>query len=237
MVSSQSVSQDKVSLGLDPTDPFAKEPRACTLAILDSSFQCTFTDWNYSLAGEGLLPSAAKGKQFILAIDGPQGLAGKAGARMRDCERALSTPGKSPYDFPERHVPFAGFIQGSVKLFHNLYEDSSRFRIAAVRGNAAENANLIEIYPGKAWPILNGGKPLKKKSSPLGLQERHRLLVARGIIFPPKFRFTHDHLDAALCAWIAYLFSRQQVQLIGEPPNEDQEAHVLREGYIVQPNS
>lgn len=229
-------SRDTVFLGLDPTDPFAKRPRPCTLAMLDSDLHCDFAEWEYSLLGKGLLPASVGQGAFVIAIDGPQGLAGKPELRMRSCERQLGTPGKSPYELPDPRAPYSGFIRGSVKLFYELYKNSDRFCLAGAVQSAATEANLIEIYPGRAWPVLSGGRLLHKKSTSLGRSQRQELLAVTRMKFRQGVVLTHDHLDAALGAWIAYLFHRGQVTYVGEPPFEDAEARVLREGYIIQPN-
>ena len=225
-------------LGLDLADPYAAHVRPSTLAILGPDLNCEFEDWHYSQAGEDLPPIRVESTHITLAIDGPQGLAGASGMTMRLCERKLGTAGKSPYGFPNPTRIYAGLIRGSVLLFYTLYS-SNRFRLFGAPSSSSAKSNLLEVYPGGAWPLLAGGQRLAKKRTISGRGQRRMILEAQGMQFPTSLMLTHDHLDAALCAWVAYLHYLRKTWWVGAPPVADTEKdtrmRVLREGYIVQP--
>ena len=46
---------------------------------------------------------------------------------------------------------------------------------------------------------------------------------------------THDQLDAAIAAYIAYLFTTSKTTEYGQDPFEDDSSGILREGLIIQP--
>jgi len=99
-------------------------------------------------------------------------------------------------------------------------------------------ANLIEVYPGSAWSVLAGHR-LKKKSLLDGRRARYDLLVRRGLTFAQGYSIerppTHDQLDAAVAAYLAYLFKSGKTSDYGRNPFEDAGLGLLREGLIVQP--
>jgi len=226
---------EPVFVGIDLTDPFSKCQRRCTRAILKADLSCTFDKWTYARTGSAIVPSQLVHLPYIVAIDGPQGLAGSAGAKMRICERQLRAAGKSSYTFRPIGQPYAGFVRGSVELFYSLYR-SATFRIHGM--DQEPEANLIEVYPGAAWPVL-ADQTLRDKKLLEGRKDRHDLLARLGITFTHKQGIemppTHDQLDAVLAAYIAYLFSIGKTNDHGEKPFEDTSTKILREGLIVQP--
>ena len=224
----------RVFIGLDLTDPTAATPRPCDYAVLDSDLNCSFGQWTYREDGAGIIPEPALGRSFILAVDGPQGLASDAGATMRESERIVNAPGHSTYDLPEEGTPFAGFIAGSVRLFHRLVVSGSRFRLLGYDGAPASDATLLEVYPGGAWKLL-ADQPLARKTSPEGRRQRVELIESAGVRLPESPAPTHDQLDAAMAAWTAYKFRRGEASIVGRAPELDIAAGVIREGYIVQP--
>ena len=60
-----------------------------------------------------------------------------------------------------------------------------------------------------------------------------------GIQFSPKYTIeappTHDQLDAAIAAYVAYLLTIGETMEYGQNPFEDERLGVLREGLIIQP--
>ena len=116
-------------VGVDLTDPAASAPRPCDIAVLDGELTCTFSQWDYREDGLSIVPAQVVGRPFVLAIDGPQGLAGEPGATVRESERSVNAPGRSPYELPSNGRPYAGFIAGSVRLFHALVTSGARFRL------------------------------------------------------------------------------------------------------------
>lgn len=224
-------------IGLDMVDGCRPSPRKVDVAFLDRSLVCTFDQWDFHPGGKGLFPGQLKPRGFILAIDGPQGLAGSPGDRMRKCERAGGAAGKSPYDFPPLNRPFAGFIVSSVRLFAALWQ-SRMFHLHGFQAEPAHQATLIEVYPGKAWADLARRVQIsltEKKQRLEGRSQRQRLLEAVGIRLPGSGLPTHDQLDAALAGLIAFRFAAGRTIQQGAPPFWDASKQVLREGFIVYP--
>ena len=221
-------------IGLDLADPYAAKKRRCDVAVVDPDLHCTFDDWAFDEAGSGIVPSRALGRAFILAIDGPQGLAGEQGAAMRQSERLVNAPGHTPYEFPDDGRPYAGLITASVKLFYRLVTSGSRFRLLGLDGVPPSDANLMEVFPGAAWRET-AERPLPAKRTQEGRGARYELLQRLGLTFDAGELPTDDQLDAAMAAWVAHRFDFEDVRIEGQAPELDDEAGVIREGYIVQP--
>ena len=220
-------------IGLDLTDLSKHPARAVDYAILDESLECSFGQWHYRGSLEDIIPPIVQNNPFVMAIDGPQGLAGTPGARMRVAEKKLGTPGKSPYGSPHSG-PFAGYVRGSVHLFRQLALEDPRFILCGLEGSNGCKANLIEVYPGHAWQQMSGRK-LSKKTSAEGRGERMHIVEHCGVTLPDRNLPTHDQLDAAIAAWTAYRYVQGRVHLHGHPPFFDSAADIIREGYIVEP--
>ncbi len=221
-------------IGLDLTDPSAGKRRPCDVAVLGPDLRCSFSTWDYKEDGSGIIPNKALGKAFVLAIDGPQGLAGDIGASMRESERLVNAPGRTPYTFPEDGRPYSGLITGSVKLFYQLVTSGSRFRLLGMDGTTPSDANLLEVFPGRAFREV-GGASLPAKRTLEGRKARFELLKSLEVQFPSDKVPTTDQLDAAMAAWVAYCFDRGETRAEGQAPELDEQAGVIREGYIVCP--
>jgi hypothetical protein len=221
-------------VGLDLTDPYAGRKRPCDLAVLGPALDCTFAKWNYQADGTGIVPSRALGRSFIMAVDGPQGLAGKPEATVRESERLVNAPGRTPFDLPEPGKPYAGFIKGSVLLFYRLVTSGSRFRLLGLDDVPAGDANLIEVYPGGAWKIVSD-QPLPPKRTVDGRSARVDVLKSLGITFESRDLPTDDQLDAALAAWTAFSFDQGRAKAEGLNPEMDHEVGAVREGFVVHP--
>lgn len=221
-------------IGLDLSDPFAMITRPCDVAVLGPELDCTFSRWDYRSDGTGIIPLRAVGRSFILAIDGPQALAGQPDATVRESERLVGAPGRTPYDFPEPGRPFAGFIKGSVQLFHNLVTSGSRFRLLGMEDVPPTDANLLEVFPGSAWKIL-APAPLPAKRTLDGRRARRDLLREMGVAFPTDDLPTDDQLDAAIAAFVAWTYDNGNAKVVGAAPYIDEATGAIREGYIVQP--
>jgi len=235
----------KYFIGIDLSDITRDPPRPSARAVLNvvnHKLHCQFDEWEKSQGPLALVPSYVKGSDFILAIDGPQGLAGDQSCNMRVAERKLATPGKSPYLPPTlpSNFPYASFVWGAVKLFFSLSEDyGNLFRLYGAQSVKRSQANLIEVYPGKGWLCLKEPSiTLPKKKSLDGRKCRYALLERLDIKFPHKFTIErppcHDQLDAALAAYTAYLFESEGTCDKGKAPWKDKD--FLREGIIVQPH-
>jgi len=224
-------------IGLDMVDGCRPSPRKVDLASLDRSLVCTFDQWDFDSSGKGLFPGQLGPAGFVLAIDGPQGLAGSPGDLMRKCERVGGVAGKTPYDFPPLDRPFAGFIVSSVRLFATLWQ-SGKFHLHGLPSSSSHEGSLIEVYPGKAWADLAKRTQMlltEKKQRSEGRRQRQRLLEASGIRLSLSSLPTHDQLDAALAALIAFFFAEGKATEQGTRPFWDDASHVLREGFIVYP--
>ncbi len=139
-------SSGRYFVGRDLTDPSVAKPRPCDVAVLDSSLRCIFDTWPYSEAGASIVPVSVLGRAFVLAIDGPQGLAGTKDAAARESESVLNTQAKTPYVLPAKFSP--GYVKGSVQLFHRLVTSGGRFRLLGMNGVSTRDVNLLEVYPG-----------------------------------------------------------------------------------------
>jgi hypothetical protein len=228
--------ESAIFIGVDLSDPFARHKRPSTRAIIEMNLSCIFDEWEYNPTGNQIISDKIRPMRFILAIDGPQGLAKNPECTMRFSERELGAAGKSPYVFRPIGQPYAGFVQGSVNLFYALHK-SQRFQLYGLESKNI-NANLIEVYPGAAWPVIAGHK-LQKKRLLAGRQSRYELLMRVGVKFSPNYTIemppTHDQLDATMAAYTAYLFSIGKTTKHGQNPFEDEKLGILREGFIVQP--
>ena len=175
-----------------------------------------------------MIPEDVAAEGFVVAIDGPQGLAAK-GRTMRQAERLLRAAGKSGESFARAGSPYAGFVRGSVELFGALRKSG-----LGLLGEAPwETTTLLEVYPGDAWPKWAGRRP-PKKTLPSGRRARYDILREHGLELPVGCdAITHDQLDAAAAALIAYLWATGNAREFGDPPVWDSEAGCLREGIIV----
>ena len=224
-------------VGLDMVDGTRPSPRRVDLAFLDESLLVKFGAWDFEPHGRGLYPSELAEEGFLLAIDGPQGLAMSPGDTMRVCERIAGAPGHASYDFPAPSMPFSGFVTSSVRLFAALWR-SGTFHLHGAPVSSNHMASLIEVYPGRAWPDLAtiaGIGLTENKQRREGRRQRQRVLKAMGLRLPPGQLPTHDQLDAAVAAFTGYLFARGKAREEGEPPFWDAPNEVLREGFIVYP--
>jgi len=172
-----------IFIRIDLSDPYAKQKRPCDRATIGMDLNCVFDEWDYNSTGNQIIPDEILPIPFILAIDGPQGLAGNPENTMRLSERKLGTAGKSPYAFQPIRQPNAGFIKGSIELYYSLVDKG--FHLHRLKAEKADT-NLIEVYPGSAWPVIAGYR-LQKKRLLVGRQSRYELLTRVGIKFSPKY--------------------------------------------------
>ena len=223
-------------IGVDLADPTVEDPRPVDIAVLDLDLKCTFSSWIYREDGAGIIPDIALGRSFIMAIDGPQGLAGDKQAKARESERIVNAPGKCAYELPSEGSPYAGLISGSVALFYRLISSGSRFRLLGLDSNVQGEPNLMEVYPGGVWRTLTQTQLSSKRTSS-GRQQRSGILRSLGLDIPQELTPSADQLDAALCAWIGYQFYVGAADAEGLPPSLDEEYGVIREGFVVRPST
>jgi len=215
-------------IGLDLTDPYAKQARRVDVALVDERGHCEFAalpghDVRRALAR---MPAGSR-KGDILIIDGPLALA-SPGCRLRECERILATAGKTPDVLPvPGSRPYAGFVRGSVELAMELAGDGW-----APAADEVAPATMLEAYPGCSWRAL-AGRRLPRKTTAEGFRARSLLLLRNGLRFLEAPQ-THDQLDAGLCAWLGWTLRHapERIRLVG--PRAFELAGHLREGSILQ---
>ncbi|NPC75932.1 DUF429 domain-containing protein [Corallococcus exiguus] len=225
-------------VGWDLTDPFARAPRPVDEAIVDGDGRVRFSQrvWpsareRYGLDPEALAEAFAVGPGDVVVVDGPQALA-NPGAKVRDAERKLRAPGRTPDVLPVPGEPFAGFVRGSVLLFAAL-RAHVRVPMLDLDTPSLSHARLFEAFPGATWRALAVEK-LGAKSTPEGRARRQALLEASGLRFEDSGTCTHDQLDAALCAWLGWLTRTRprDVIAVGLPLTRVAD-ETLREGRIL----
>lgn len=225
-------------VGWDLSDPFSRRPRPVDIAVVDTRGQVRFdqrrwppVDRSGRLDGEALAAAFPVMPDEVLVVDGPQALA-RPGALVREAERLLRAPGRTPDVLPVPGKPFCGFVRGSVLLFAAL-RSLGTLELLDVDVPEVGQARLFEAFPGATWRRLDGGR-LGKKDTAEGRAQRRERLETEGLRFPPGALPTHDQLDAALCAWLGWLTrsSPQRVHAVGTPLWVDSEGW-LREGRIL----
>ncbi len=227
-------------LGLDLTDPFSRHPRPVDVAEVDARGLVRFSEVSWPsvqpggwLSREALCASFPVGPEDVCVVDGPHALA-RPGARVREAERLLRAPGRTPDVLPEPGPPFHGFMRGSVLLFAVLRSShGGALPLLDVDTPDVRRARLFEAFPGATWRTLAVDK-LGAKASPEGRAQRKALLEAEGLRFLSGELPTHDALDAALCAWLGWLTrsAPECVRAVGTPAWVDSEGW-LREGRIL----
>lgn len=161
----------------------------------------------------------------IVALDGPQGLAGLPGAKARACERALSSAACVGHELPAPGRPSSGFVAGSVRFFASLNRRTS----SRLHGTCSHSeANLIEVCPAAGWPVLAERKPVGTLAKKAALLERRRLTLR-------PLALTGSFVDAVFAALAGACFRAGAAGSVGHGPWLDHAVGLLREGYIVQP--
>jgi len=172
---------------------------------------------------------------FILAVDGPQGLA-DLGRTQRACEQILGTPGRTPSELPPdaEGAPFQGYIRSSIDLFAALVDatDTACY-LTGLKGSSRSDANLFEVFPGAEWVVL-AGKRLARKTTVAGRKERRQLFHLLGLVFPAEFSLpTADQNDALVGSFLAWCLRHEPdavVQVGDAPTSLDGQ---IREGFIL----
>ncbi|MDY7233172.1 DUF429 domain-containing protein [Hyalangium rubrum] len=215
------------------SDPFARRPRPVDVAVVDARGRVSFEErrWPKALDAEALVAAFPVEPLDVVVVDGPQALA-RPGASVREAERLLRAPGRTPDVLPVPGKPFCGFVRGSVLLFAALHRLGT-LEMLDVDTTELGRARLFEAFPGATWRQWNVEK-LGKKASPEGRATRRALLEAEGLCFPTGELPTHDQLDATLCAWLGWLTraAPERVHAVGLPLRMDSEGW-LREGRIL----
>lgn len=236
-------------VGVDLIDCNAKSPRPVDVAILrptgDGAGVIRFEQFRFTHPTDSAWPmnvvSAVEKFQngrTVFVVDGPQALA-QPPNKTRVVERLLRTPAHTPSEVPlPRSRPFAGYIRTSIDFFNALVLQG--FHLADLDGVGQEQVNLIETYPGAAWPRLHSGpSPLRSKSTIEGRKQRTAILEGIGCRFENSKLATHDELDAALCAALGWRWfvptDGLKVALTGDVQAYRDDFRILREGRMLMP--
>jgi len=175
------------------------------------------------------------------AIDGPQGLP-VPGQRTRRCDREAGVPTKSlPANRAELAVwpLYHPFLTAGVELFWSAYEQERASVLGLVL--IPDTGVVCETYPRyvarRLWPDLKLPSKRRDPSSYLDViwsRLREAGYTCAGDISRP------DHVDAILCALAAeacLLADGLPGGTVGDPPTADPAERVLREGFLVAPES
>jgi predicted nuclease with RNAse H fold len=226
-------------VGWDLTDPYSRACRPVDIAEVDTRGRVRFSEvrWPAAPSRGGdfdpvvLAAAFTVGAEDVLVVDGPQALA-RPGAQVREAERLLRAPGRTPDVLPVPGRPFCGFVRGSVLLFAGLRARGGLPMLDVDTASMSE-ARLFEAFPGATWRVLAVEK-LGAKASREGRERRRAVLEENGLRFPEGALPTHDQLDAALCAWLGWLTRKapERVVAVGAPLTVDAQGW-LREGRIL----
>ena len=196
-------------VGIDLTSS-ARRPTACL--GLDSELRLA---WHDLLSTDSDIRKAIEGcHPDIVAIDSPIGLPrglccldescscrAASPAAGRICERELSRRGIPCYYTTKRSI-----IKDMV------------YRAAGLKREIGSmGVNVIEVYPYAARVMLFG-RPIPSKMSRTGVSFlRDRLVELMPQLVPHVMSFNHDLCDALVAAYTAYLYTRGEVELLGDP--------------------
>ena len=199
--------------------PHAGHVHPVTVAVMDRWRRVSFRTWSFDPSGAGILAPEVSREGFLLAIGAPQGLP-ERNAALRRCDAELSRRPRPRESIPE-----------SVRLFAALRENGY-----GVLGEAArDDVCLLETCPDDLWRKW-ARRRLPSVALPSGRRARHDILHGLGLELPlGRDAITKDELDAAACAFAAYLWATDKARVVGSAPRFDPELRVLREGQIVSP--
>lgn len=196
-------------IGVDLTSA-AKKPTACV--ALDRELHLTLL--NFLLSDGQIIEAIERYQPSIVAIDAPLSLPNGlccleescpcqslSSAKGRVCERELSR-----HRIPCYYTTKKSIIKDMVYRGMALKDEIT-----------ARGYQVIEVYPYAAKVRLLG-RHIPKKITPEGiafLKERLAALFPHPI--PYLERFNHDLCDALLAAYTAYLYTKGEIEIIGDP--------------------
>lgn len=177
---------------------------------------------------------------LYVAIDAPQGLPAP-GKSNREADREASTPTKR---LPADRVKLAqsklykGLIEAGIEIFWSVHEGEWG-RIPGL-DERPEWPVVFETYPRyvirQLWPRLD--IPSKRRAPLMYVNDVWGKLQGEGYHCSGVTRPTVDQVDAMVCALAAEACLETggwRGMTVGGPPVVDEDARVLREGYIVSP--
>ena len=137
-------------IGIDLADPTVENPKPATVAVLSPELECSFGTWEYAEDGRGIVPPAVLGKPFMIAIDGPQGLAADPDATARVSERLVNAPGRTLHTMPEgRQAVRRPHYRRGAPLLRNSCAAARAFRLLGLDDVPMREANLMEVLPAR----------------------------------------------------------------------------------------
>lgn len=187
------------------------------------------------------LPWLEAGDVAAVAVDAPQGLPQrKSDLKVRSCDKAACTPTK--------RLPFT-----RTEMERGFYDDGKKIAYQSVihlgvdlfwhhRANIYDGKNadgkVFETYPRAVLAAMTAERLPSKRKEPIEygtlvmqvLKERN--LSCPGVEIP-----SDDQADAMLCAYVAWCAIEGKVALVGKTPIIDEKEKLIREGFIVLPDS
>lgn len=167
-------------------------------AILDDTGQLTEEPRHFRKAYQLLeVVSRYNPQSVILAVDAPRSVPDhtKENYTYRSCEKDI-----------KRINPYAGsFVSpGVATLFIRWYE---------IEEEHLQNIKVIETYPGVVWKILK----LPGTPKTFG-KNQDKILTAVGELIKGTCEgFSHDQVDAVLCAYTAFCYCKGKISWFGRP--------------------
>jgi predicted nuclease with RNAse H fold len=195
----------------------------------------TFETEPYVPSAEQPLPARYAAEAF--ALDAPQSLP-RLGRTRRAADAAAKTPTSvlpQDRDAVRSMAAYGAFVDASLTIFWEAHTRA----LARIPGLAGSGPPLLETYPRfvirTLWPDLGREIPSKRKEPRRYVDELWARLRGLGLAGPAPVR--HDEVDALLCALAARAWTGGKAVEVGEPPELDSAASVVREGFIVVPDA
>jgi hypothetical protein len=188
------------------------------------------------------LPPSGVSTPVCIAIDAPQGLPLlTADPPIRPCDRDAATPTKRlprTRDQLSSWRLYRPLIEVGIDLFWWCHTSPQH----TVFGCGPRTSTVVcESYPRYILKRLSANSRIpSKRREPISYSEFViDTIRARGLESGPVVRPTVDQCDALLCAVAARALCESGNDLpagtVGTPPVVDEEARVLRDGFIVSP--
>lgn len=196
-------------IGIDLTSAWNR-PTACV--ALDEELHLSWFD---SLRGDDqIIEAIERLRPSLVAIDAPLSLPKglcclEEGcscqpllpAKGRLCERELSRRGIPCYYTTKRSI-IKNMVYRAISLKDEI---------------AARGYQVIEVYP-YATKVMLFGRAIPPKTKPVGIAFlRERLAQLMPHLTPYMPRFNHDLCDALLAAYTAYLYTKGEIEVVGDP--------------------
>ncbi|MBE0415645.1 MAG: DUF429 domain-containing protein [Dehalococcoidia bacterium] len=196
-------------IGIDLTSA-EKRPTACV--ALDEGLRLAWVDFLHS---DGQIIEAIEPHQpRLVAIDAPLSLPKGLCCLEEGCPCQALSPSKGRIcerELSRRRIPCYYTTKRSI-IKNMVYRAISLKDEIAARGY-----EVVEVYPYAAKVQLFG-RAIPSKSTPGGIAFLKELL---GALMPHLIsclpRFNHDLCDALLAAYTAYLYSKGEIESIGDP--------------------